>query len=184
MTDACELMKLEKSLGFRSSFNLVPRRYGVAPKVRNILVENGFEVGVHGLYHDGKYFESREEFSERAGLINHYLREWCAVGYRSPSMLHNLDWIRELNIEYDSSTFDTDPFEPQPDGVCTIYPFTVSGTEREKGYIELPYTLPQDFLLFVRAAPEGYPHLEGKARLDRPKRRDGASEHPSRLHDV
>jgi hypothetical protein len=64
-------------------------------------------------------------------------------------MLHNLDWMCELNIEYDSSTFDTDPFEPQPEGVGTIYPFTVPGTEREKGYIELPYTLPQDFLLFV-----------------------------------
>lgn len=148
--DRCvELMKLEKSLGFQSSFNLVPRRYGVAPRIRNILVENGFEVGVHGLYHDGKYFESQEEFSERAILINHYLREWCAVGYRSPSMLHNLDWIRELNIEYDSSTFDTDPFEPQPDGVCTIFPFPVSGNDCMKGYIELPYTLPQDFLLFI-----------------------------------
>lgn len=148
--DRClDLLKLEKSLGFRSSFNLVPRRYGIAPKLRNAVMDNGFEVGVHGLYHDGKYFESSEEFSERAGLINHYLREWGAVGYRSPSMLHNLDWIRELNIEYDSSTFDTDPFEPQPDGVCTIYPFTVCGTDRGKGYIELPYTLPQDFLLFV-----------------------------------
>jgi peptidoglycan/xylan/chitin deacetylase (PgdA/CDA1 family) len=148
--DRClELMKLEKSLGFRSSFNMVPRRYGVVPRLRNILADNGFEVGVHGLYHDGKYFDSRQEFSERAGLINHYLREWCAVGYRSPSMLHNLNWIRELNIEYDSSTFDTDPFEPQPDGVCTIYPFMVSGTDREKGYVELPYTLPQDFLLFI-----------------------------------
>jgi hypothetical protein len=109
--DRClNLMKLEQGIGFRSSFNMVPRRYGVAPKLRDALVQNGFEVGVHGLYHDGKYFESREEFSERAILINHYLREWCAVGFRSPSMLHNLDWIRELNIEYDSSTFDTDPF--------------------------------------------------------------------------
>jgi peptidoglycan/xylan/chitin deacetylase (PgdA/CDA1 family) len=148
--DQClELMKLEKSLGFRSSFNLVPRRYSVSPKLREILVDNGFEVGVHGLYHDGRYFESRQEFSERAEIINQYLKEWCAVGYRSPSMLHNLDWISELNIEYDSSTFDTDPFEPQPDGVCTIYPFKVSGTDRGNGYIELPYTLPQDFLLFV-----------------------------------
>jgi peptidoglycan/xylan/chitin deacetylase (PgdA/CDA1 family) len=148
--DRClKLMKLEQGLGFQSSFNMVPRRYGVAPRLRDILVKNGFEVGVHGLYHDGRYFESREEFSERAILINHYLREWGAVGYRSPSMLHNLDWIRELNIEYDSSTFDTDPFEPQPDGVCTIYPFPVSGTECLNGYIELPYTLPQDFLLFI-----------------------------------
>jgi hypothetical protein len=64
-------------------------------------------------------------------------------------MLHNLEWIGELDIEYDASTFDTDPFEPQPDGVCTIYPFRVSVPDRGNGYIELPYTLPQDFLLFV-----------------------------------
>ena len=30
-----------------------------------------------------------------------------------------------LNIAYDASTFDTDPFEPQPDGVNTIFPFWV-----------------------------------------------------------
>ena len=41
------------------------------------------------------------------------------------------------------------PFEPQPDGVSTIFPFTVKNGGPEKSYIELPYTLPQDFLLFV-----------------------------------
>ena len=40
-------------------------------------------------------------------------------------MYHNLDWIHDLDIYYDASTFDTDPFEPQPDGFKTIYPFTV-----------------------------------------------------------
>ena len=40
-------------------------------------------------------------------------------------MLHNLEWFHDLNVKYDSSTFDTDPFEPQPDGVGTIFPFWV-----------------------------------------------------------
>ena len=72
-----------------------------------------------------------------------------SVGFRSPSMYHNLELLHHLNIEYDASTFDTDPFEPQPDGMATIFPFWVSSQDPQKGYVELPYTLPQDFLLFV-----------------------------------
>lgn len=144
-----DLMKLESRLGFRSSFNFVPRRYEVSPRVRHELGAQGFEVGVHGLYHDGKYFESKEIFSERAVEINRYIRDWGAAGFRSPSMLRNLEWIHELDIEYDSSTFDTDPFEPQPDGAGTIFPFWLAGGGEGKGYVELPYTLPQDFTLFI-----------------------------------
>ncbi len=147
--DKCsQLMELEKTLGFRSSFNFVPRRYPVSANLRKSLVSEGFEVGVHGLYHDGKYYHSQDLFRERAKEINKYLKSWGAVGFRSPAMLHNLDWIRDLNIEYDASTFDSDPFEPQPDGMGTIFPFYVNGDSSRKGYIELPYTLPQDFTLF------------------------------------
>jgi len=64
-------------------------------------------------------------------------------------MLHSLD------IEYDASTFDTDPFEPQPDGVGTIFPFWVPGQNGRPGYVELPYTLPQDFLLFILLQEKG-----------------------------
>jgi hypothetical protein len=63
-------------------------------------------------------------------------------------MFHKLDWLHDLNIDYDSSTFDTDPFEPQPDGYNTIFPFWVSGPAGG-GYVELPYTLPQDSTLFL-----------------------------------
>ncbi len=142
---------LERSLGFRSSFNFVPMRYPGFPELRDYLVENGFEVGVHGLYHDGKYYKSRMIFRKRASKINGYLKEWNAVGFRMPSMEHNLDWIHDLHIEYDSSTFDTDPFEPNPEGVGTIFPFFVKERKRSssKGYVELPYTIPQDFTLFV-----------------------------------
>lgn len=144
-----DLMELEKTFGFRSSFNFVPKRYTTSPKLRNRLISDGFEIGVHGLYHDGKLYESKETFQRRATQINHYLEEWNAVGFRSPAMHHNLDWIYDLQIEYDLSTFDTDPFEPQSDGVKTIFPFWVPDRDTQNGYVELPYTLPQDHLLFV-----------------------------------
>jgi peptidoglycan/xylan/chitin deacetylase (PgdA/CDA1 family) len=144
-----KLMELEEKLGFRSSFGFVPERYPVSAELRKDLEKRGFEVAVHGLLHDGLYYKSRETFSGRAARINRYIKDWGAVGFRSPSMQHNLDWIHDLNIEYDSSTFDTDPFEPQPDGMGTIFPFWVQRKSGGKVYLELPYTLPQDHTLFV-----------------------------------
>jgi hypothetical protein len=144
-----QLAQLEQEAGFRSSFNFVPRRYDVSTDLRHDLKAKGFEVGVHGLYHDGKYYQSREIFRERAQQINEYIKDWKCAGFRSPSMQHNLDWIHDLEIEYDASTFDTDPFEPQSDGMSTIFPFWVQGNRKGQGYVELPYTLPQDFTLFV-----------------------------------
>lgn len=144
-----DLAALEDRLGFRSSYNFVPLRYAVSPHLRSTLVANGFEVGVHGLYHDGKYYSSKKNFLERAERINQFLREWGAVGYRAPSMLHKLEWFHHFNIEYDASTFDTDPFEPNSKGACTIFPFLVNGVPGYTPYVELPYTLPQDFTVFV-----------------------------------
>lgn len=148
--DKCKkLLRLIKGSGFKSSFNFVPERYKVSSELRHDVESNGFEVGVHGLYHDGKLYKSKKIFQERAIKINHYIKEWNAVGFRSPAMHRNLEWIHDLNIEYDSSTFDTDPFEPQPDGVETIFPFRVTDNSTHNSYIELPYTLPQDSTLFV-----------------------------------
>ena len=76
-------------------------------------------------------------------------KDWRAVGFRAPSMFHNLEWIHDLRIEYDLSTFDTDPFEPQSNGVGTIFPFMVRIGSVRPGYVELPYTLAQDHTLFV-----------------------------------
>jgi len=144
-----QVIKLEEETGFRSSFNFVPERYQVSSGIRKQLVEKGFEVVVHGLKHDGKLFISRKKFSKQAIRINQYLKDWQSVGFVSPSMHRNLDWMQDLDLEYDASTFDTDPFEPQPDGVGTIFPFWVQNGSKKKGFVELPYTLPQDFTLFV-----------------------------------
>lgn len=151
-----KLAELEMKYGFRSSFNFIPEgEYKVDKELRDWLTSNGFEVGVHDLKHDGKLFSSEKNFIEGAKKINQYLEEWGAVGYRSGFMLRNLKWMKRLNIEYDSSTFDTDPFEPMPDGVDTIFPFWIGNGSHEKkpGFVELPYTLPQDstvFLLFKK----------------------------------
>ncbi|MBI9089201.1 MAG: hypothetical protein JEZ12_08295 [Desulfobacterium sp.] len=142
-------MEMEARMGFRSSFNFVPERYEVDSEIRNALNQHNFEVGVHGLNHDGKLFHSSQEFEKRCTKINSYIREWAAVGFRSPSMHHNLSWLHDLDIEYDASTFDTDPFEPQSDGVGTIFPFKVMNQQTNREYVELPYTIPQDFTVFI-----------------------------------
>ena len=174
--DQCrQLMRLEMELGFRSSFNFIPEGdYTVPPDLINELKHNGFEVGVHDLNHDGKLYRSRAVFTTKAARINCHLRNWGAVGFRSGFMLRQLDWLHDLDVQYDASTFDTDPFEPQPDGAGTIFPFYVPNPHRKDaklepefqntsaaipsesadrksnpGYVELPYTLAQDSTLFL-----------------------------------
>jgi glycosyltransferase involved in cell wall biosynthesis len=170
--DKCrQLMQLERKLGFRSAFNFIPEgEYQVSPELRHELMQNGFEVGVHDLRHDGKLYWQRAEFPENARSINHYLKEWGASGFRSGFMLHDRESLHELNIEYDASTFDTDPFEPQPGGVGTIFPFWVARPDGS-GYVELPYTLPQDSTMFL-VLKETSDHI-WKKKLDWIVRRGG-----------
>jgi len=165
-----QLAELEIQMGFRSSFNFIPEGpYAVPAELRTWLADHGFEVGVHDLHHDGRLFESKAIFRERSLRINEYLRVWGAAGFRSGFMLNERDWLHELGILYDSSTFDTDPFEPHPQGRKTIFPSWVpnvsveprlpngEGSPSRTGYLELPYTLPQDstlFLLLHETTPE------------------------------
>ena len=143
-----QLMDVEMKHGFRSCFNFVPEgEYRLTGSLIDVIKKAGFEVGVHGLHHDGKLYSSKDEFAVRVSRIKKYLEDWGASGFRSPLMQHNLQWLHALKTEYDSSTFDTDPFEPEPDGVGTIFPFWVPST-KDTGYVELPYTLVQDLNLF------------------------------------
>jgi peptidoglycan/xylan/chitin deacetylase (PgdA/CDA1 family) len=144
-----QLMELDVEFGFRSCFNFVAEEFPIELELLRNLTEMGFEVGLHGLKHSGNLFKSEEVFLKQTPRINHYLRQWKAAGFRTPAMYHNLDLLHHLEIEYDSSTFDVDPFEPQPDGMVTIFPFWVQNGWASKGFVELPYTLPQDFTLFI-----------------------------------
>ena len=104
-----QVADLEESLGFRSSFNFVPERYPIDQSLVDELKERGFEVGIHGLKHDGKLFSSRDEFERRSKLINKYLKTFGAVGFRAPLTHRHPEWMQVLDIEYDLSFFDTDP---------------------------------------------------------------------------
>lgn len=140
-----------ESFGFRSIFNFVPERYPLDYALIDELKARGFEIGVHGLTHDGKLFSSYATFHQRAARINHYLERLGAAGFRSPSTLRHPVWMQELNIQYDLSFFDTDPYEPIAGGTMSLWPFTIGK------FIELPYTLIQDYALVTvlkRRSPE------------------------------
>jgi len=143
------LINLEKEIGFKSSFNLVPEGYKIEPALREFIKSQGFGLGVHGLTHEGRVFQNRRKFEKAIPKINKYLADWSTEVFSSPSMLGNLDWISQLNIACDCSTFDTDPFEPQANDIETIFPLIIVNSSQTRSYVELPYTLPQDHCLFI-----------------------------------
>ena len=137
-----KVIELEASYGFRSSWNIVPYKYKIDDGIINFINSQGHEVGIHGYNHDGKLYYSENIFRERVPFINTALHKYHAVGFRSPMVHRNLQWLQMLEIEYDSSFFDYDPFQQFPGGTGSIWPF-IAGR-----FTELPYTLPQDHTLF------------------------------------
>jgi hypothetical protein len=136
------LRSIERRHGYRSSWNFVPRRYETPSKLVQNLWDEGFEVGVHGLYHDGRDLEPAT-FAERLPAIRAHAERWCATGFRSPATHRAWELMPQLGFDYDSSSPDTDPFEPQGGGCCTWLPFF------NRDLVELPITLLQDHTLFV-----------------------------------
>lgn len=137
------LQVAEASSGYRSSWNFVPERdYDVEDELVQELLAAGFEVGVHGLRHDGLDLDSYSTFQERLPAIQRYARRWHAAGFRSPATHRVWEWMPLLGFDYDSSYTDTAPFEPQSGGCCTWLPY------HNGDLIELPITLPQDHTVF------------------------------------
>src|SRR5207253_9314551 len=134
---------LDERYGFRSSFNFVAEGYSVDQSLLDDLRQRGFEIGLHGLRHDGSLFASRAHFDAAVPRLNQYLHEWGAVGFRAPFTHRNPEWLQALDIEYDASCFDADPYEPMPGGTMSIWPFFCGR------FVELPYTLVQDHTLFA-----------------------------------
>jgi hypothetical protein len=137
------IVELERGLGLRSSWNFVPRRYEVEDARIAELSDQGFEVGVHGLLHDGRDLESLARVQERLPGMRAAAERWGAVGFRAPATQRGWELMPMLGFDYDSSYPDTDPFEPQGGGCCTWLPFF---NER---MVELPLTMAQDHTLFV-----------------------------------
>jgi hypothetical protein len=136
------LREVEVASGRRSSWNFVPGRYAVDDEVVRRLTDDGFEVGVHGLYHDGR--DVTPPFvAERRPAMAAAAARWRAKGFRSPATRRVWDVMPTLGFDYDSSYPDTDPFEPDGGGCCTWLPFF------NRDLVELPITLPQDHTVFT-----------------------------------
>lgn len=133
---------LEAARGMVSSWNFCAEQYPIPDGVFDDLRREGCEIGLHGIDHRCLLFSSRARFESDLPEIHRYLREWGADGFRSPALHRNADWMPELGAAYDTSYPDTDPFEPQPGGCCSILPFF------NGDMVELPVTLAQDHTLF------------------------------------
>jgi peptidoglycan/xylan/chitin deacetylase (PgdA/CDA1 family) len=136
------VLELEQRHGFVSSWNFVAEWYPIEDGLFDDIRAAGGELGLHAIKHDCKLFESRASFEADLPKIHRYLRDWDAVGFRSPATHRNPDWMPELGCLYDSSFPDTDPFEPQAGGCCSIFPFLLGEL------VELPITLVQDHTLW------------------------------------
>ena len=142
LANAVRIGELEERHGFRSSFNIVGDWYPIDWGIVTELRERGHEIGSHALYHDRSLFSDRSEFERQLPELRECVTRLGAVGFRSPATHRVQRWLAELPVEYDATMPLSDPYEPQPGGVCTAWPFFIGDV------VELPYTLPQDHTLF------------------------------------
>lgn len=134
--------KVERKHGLVSSWNFVAEDYAIPNGLFEKLRADGCEIGLHGIHHNRKLWRNEKTFARTLPKIHSYLAEWQAVGWRSPVTYRNADWMPRLGVLYDSSFPDTDPFEPQAGGCCSIFPFFLGDM------VELPITLVQDHTMW------------------------------------
>ena len=146
--------EVEQQLGLRSSWNIVPNLYKINYKTIDALKEMGMEIGVHDWNHDGKLFSNRKVFLERTVFVNDIISSWRVKGFRAGMAFHNDSWMQDIACQYDSSYYDTDPYQPLGGGCSYLTPFSLGRI------IEIPYTMPQDHVLFVAKAKVRIPLAE------------------------
>ena len=142
--DFCgELMDLDDSAGIKASFQIVPeKRYAVTPELLDSIRNRGFEIGVQDLNHDGRLFDSKEEFVRRAQVINRYGREYGARGFRAGVLYRKPEWYDALDFSFDMSIPNVAHLDPQRGGCCTVMPYFIGDI------LELPVTTTQDYTMF------------------------------------
>jgi hypothetical protein len=138
-----ELMDVDESFGITSAFQIVPEaRRRARPRIVDEIRGRGFEVNLHDLNHDGRLFETREQFLERAKRINRFAREMGCPGFRSGAMYREQSWFDAFEFRFDMSVPSVAHLEPQRGGCCTVMPYFVGNV------LELPLTTAQDYSLF------------------------------------
>ena len=142
--DFCEfLMDLDDSCGIKAAFQLIPEgAYKDFDTLASSIRARGFELNIHDLDHDGRLYEHKKLFAERASKINEYGRRYGTKGFRAGAMHRNQEWFHMLSFEYDMSVPTVSHLEPQTGGCCTVTPYFVDNV------LELPLTTVQDHGIF------------------------------------
>jgi hypothetical protein len=142
--DFCsQLMDLDESGRIPASFQIVPEdRYEVPSSLLDEIRARTFEIAVQDLNHDGRLFDSEEEFMARVPLINEYGKKFDARGFRAGVLYRKPEWMAALEFSYDMSFPNVAHLDPQRGGCCSVFPYFIGNL------VELPVTTTQDYTLF------------------------------------
>lgn len=154
-------VEIERAEDMVSTFNIVPRslEYEVDQDLITSLLRDGFDIGMHGLHHDGKFAFLSDE-SQRARIFKSVERAkelgLPSLGYRAP-WLHRtrmmIRYLSEAGFEWDSSFPDTDDstIGYACTGSRTVFPFYPMYKEdrvwKRSTIVEIPVSMPQDWTL-------------------------------------
>ena len=125
------IASLEMAFNRRSIWYVVGCQYRLSHEILDWLVENGFEIGLHGYNHDNKLaFLSPDEIRRRLDRCLPLIERYNIRRFRSPSWFRNrkLYGVVRDYFEEDQSCPDTDVCCPGGLGGCLqTRPFTIDG---------------------------------------------------------
>ncbi len=155
-----KFVEIEKKHDVVSTFNIVPEslEYNLEKDYIKEVVSAGFDIGMHGLHHDGKFVylapEDQKTRTTRAAEIAKDLD--VPLGYRAP-YLHRtkqlIQYLTENNYDWDSSFPDTDESTVgyADTGCRTVFPFYPLWNDgkswQRSPVLEIPVSMPQDWTL-------------------------------------
>jgi len=143
-----KIVEVERKMGVRSTFNIVPNRYAIDFNLLRKLEDEGFEIGIHGHDHSGRLPFKPAIVQQK--LLKDAVKSFQSLdvrGFRSPSLFRTPYLFEALEkvFEYDSSVPDTENYTRNTsfNGVATCFPYY-----RGK-LLEIPLSLPQDAVLLA-----------------------------------
>jgi len=141
--------KIERENDILSAWSIISGRYKTDDIILRNLINEGCEILSHGYIHDGKlpYIDS---IKIRLRLVHLFKdKPWIKGhirGFRSGQLLRSKSLSKEVRelFDYDLSVPDTEKYGVNrlTHGCATVYPFF-----NTFGTMEIPLTMPQDFLL-------------------------------------
>ena len=145
--DNIEAMRvIERKYGFKSTWNVLCKRYEIDFEKLKKLEKEGCEIALHGYNHDGKMpYLSNKKIDKRINKCLFKLKDFKVDSFRSAQLQRNEKFLKYISKYFicDSSVPDTE-FKSafaMKSGCCTVFPFMIDGM------VEIPLTVPQDFRL-------------------------------------